>query len=68
MYRVVTKTMVTQNGIRKRQIDLGPWQEVEALATNWAQFLEATGQYDSVEVQSNGQRQVIEGPEESLSF
>lgn len=55
MYRVVTKTMVTHSGIRKREIDLGPWQPSEEMARNWAQFLQATGRYDSVTVQSNGQ-------------
>ncbi|RFO96027.1 hypothetical protein DIC66_15005 [Rhodoferax lacus] len=54
MYRVVTKSMVTQNGIRKRQIDPGPWQESEQLVRSWAQFLEATGRYDVVTVESNG--------------
>jgi septal ring-binding cell division protein DamX len=55
MHRVVTKAMVTQNGIRKREIDEGPWQPSEALANNWAQYLRSTGRYDSVTVQSNGQ-------------
>ena len=55
MHRVVTKAMVTQNGIRKRQIDLGPWQPSEQHARRWAQYLESTGRYDSVTVQSNGQ-------------
>jgi hypothetical protein len=54
MHRVVTKTMVTQNGIRKREIDLGPWQPSEELARNWAQYLKATGRYDSVTVQTSG--------------
>jgi hypothetical protein len=54
MHRVVTKTMVTQNGIRKREIDEGPWQPSEELARNWAQYLKATGRYDSVTVQSSG--------------
>lgn len=60
MHRVVTKTMVTQNGIRKRDIDLGPWQPSEETAHSWAQFLRSTGRYDSVTVQSNGQSQSSE--------
>lgn len=55
MYRVVTKTMAVQDGSRKRVIDLGPWQPSEELARSWAQYLQATGRYDSVSVQSNGQ-------------
>jgi hypothetical protein len=55
MYRVVTKAMVYQNGIRKRQIDPGPWQPQEESARRWATYLEATGHYDTVTVQSNGQ-------------
>jgi len=55
MYRVVTKAMVMQNGVRRRQIDLGPWQPHEASARRWADYLEATGHYDTVTVQSNGQ-------------
>ena len=55
MYRVVTKAMVYQNGVRKRQIDLGPWQPLEESARRWANYLEATGHYDTVTVQSNGQ-------------
>ena len=54
MYRVVTKSMVIRNGSRRRQIDLGPWQPSEELARSWAQYLEATGRYDTVVVQSNG--------------
>lgn len=55
MHRVITKVMATQNGIRKRHIDLGPWQPSEATARRWADYLESTGRYDSVTVQSNGQ-------------
>ena len=55
MFRVVTIAMVTQNGIRNRQIDLGPWQPQEESARRWADYLEATGHYDTVTVQSNGQ-------------
>lgn len=61
MYRVVTKSMVTQSGIRKRQIDLGPWQPYEETARSWAQYLTATGRYDSVTVQSNGQSNASDG-------
>lgn len=57
MYRVVTKTMVTLNGVRKREIDLGPWQPSEETAQNWAQYLRAIGRYDTVTVQSNGHSQ-----------
>lgn len=55
MYRVVTKAMVFQNGVRRRQIDLGPWQPMEESARRWADYLKATGHYDEVTVQSNGQ-------------
>jgi hypothetical protein len=55
MHRVVTKVMDTQNGIRKRYIDKGPWQPSKAMALRWADFLERTGRYDSVTIQSNGQ-------------
>jgi hypothetical protein len=55
MHRVVTKVMATHNGIRKRHVDLGPWQPSEATAQRWANFLQNTGRYDSVTVQSNGQ-------------
>jgi hypothetical protein len=55
MHRVVTKAMRTHSGIRKREIDQGPWQPSEALARRWAQYLESTGRYDSVTVESNGQ-------------
>jgi len=66
MYRVVTKAMVTHHKIRKRQIDLGPWQPSEVQAKRWAQYLEATGRYDSVVVQSNGGTQANEATEEDL--
>ena len=73
MHRVVTKVMDTQNGIRKRFIDLGPWQPSEAIAQRWADYLEGTGRYDSVTIQSNGQNQEVQGanlhmPEEDLSL
>ena len=55
MHRVVTKVMDTQNGIRKRYIDKGPWQPSKAIAMRWADYLERTGRYDSVTIQSNGQ-------------
>lgn len=57
MYRVVTKTMLTQHKVRKLQIDLGPWQPREETARSWARYLESTGLYDSVELQSNGRAQ-----------
>lgn len=71
MHRVITKVMDTQNGVRKRHVDLGPWQPSEATARRWATFLERTGRYDSVTVQSNGQRDEGDGsdmamPEEDL--
>ena len=73
MYRVVTKTMISQNGIRKRQVDPGPWQPSEDLVRSWAQFLEATGRYDSVIVESNGRTNGVpdsgsDGLDEDLSF
>ena len=52
--------MVTHSGIRKREIDLGPWQPNEETARSWAQYLTATGRYDSVTVQSNGQSKPLE--------
>jgi hypothetical protein len=61
MYRVVTKTMVTQNGIRKREIDEGPWQPSEELVRNWAQYLQSTGRYDSVTVQISGHPAASDG-------
>ena len=56
MHRVITKVMDTQNGIRKRHVDLGPWQPSESIARRWADYLERTGRYDSVTIQSNGQK------------
>jgi hypothetical protein len=66
MHRVVTKAMIYQNGIRKREIDEGPWQPSEDVAKSWAQYLKGTGRYDSVTVQSNGQRQAENAVEEDL--
>ena len=54
MHRVVTKVMDTRNGVRKRIIDLGPWQPSESVAQRWATYLESTGRYDTVIIQSNG--------------
>lgn len=68
MYRVVTKTMVIHHKVRKRQIDMGPWQPYEETARSWAQYLESTGLYDSVVVQSNGKEQAVFVPQEELSF
>jgi hypothetical protein len=61
MHRVITKVMDTQNGVRKRFIDLGPWQPSEDTARRWADYLQSTGRYDSVTIQSNGQTQGTEG-------
>ena len=58
--------MVTQNGIRRRQVDAGPWQPSEGTAKRWANYLEATGHYDSVTVHSNGQHQPETATEEDL--
>jgi hypothetical protein len=71
MHRVVTKVMDTRNGVRKRLIDLGPWQPSEATAQRWAHYLQSTGRYDSVTIQSNGQgenagAQALQSPEEDL--
>jgi hypothetical protein len=66
MHRVVTKVMDTQNGVRKRHIDLGPWQPSKATALRWAAYLERTGRYDSVTIQSNGQSQDTEESGQSL--
>lgn len=49
--------MVTQGGVRRRQIDAGPWQPYREMATQWARYLESTGNYDQVEIQSNGRAQ-----------
>jgi hypothetical protein len=68
MYRVVTKSMVIHHKLRKRQIDLGPWQPSEDTAKSWAQYLKTTGLYDSVVVESNGQERVEDVPQEELSF
>ena len=66
MYRVVTKAMVTHHKMRMRQLDLGPWQPSEVQAKRWAQYLEATGRYDSVMVKSNGGAQSNEVIEDDL--
>ncbi len=50
--------MAVRNGIRQREIDLGPWQPSLERVQSWAQFLQATGRYDTVTVQSNGQAPV----------
>lgn len=55
MYRVVTKTLQVQGEKRLRAIDAGPWQPVEKWARQWAEFLQSTGLYDVVEVESNMQ-------------
>lgn len=68
MFRVVTKAMITRNGVRTRQVDAGPWQPSEGMATRWAQYLEATGLYDSVDVHSNGQNQSRDSTEEDFSL
>jgi hypothetical protein len=67
MHRVITKVMDTQNGIRKRHVDLGPWQPSEATARRWADYLERTGRYDSVTIQSNGQSQSADASDMQLS-
>ena len=67
MHRVITKVMDTQNGIRKRYVDLGPWQPSEAIARRWADYLESTGRYDSVTIQSNGQKQDSDESDMQLS-
>jgi hypothetical protein len=68
MFRVVTKAMVTRNGIRTRQVDAGPWQPSEGMAKRWAQYLQATGLYDSVSVHSNGQTQSVAASEDDFSL
>jgi hypothetical protein len=68
MYRVITKTLVIQHKGRVRVIDLGPWQPTENIAQKWAQYLETTGLYDSVTIQSNGQDKVEAVAQEALSF
>lgn len=65
MYRVVTKTMVILDRVRRREIDLGPWQPSEETAQSWAQYLRSTGRYDSVTVHSNGQSQTSEQASDS---
>lgn len=68
MYRVVTKSMVVHHKVRMRQIDLGPWQPYEETARHWARYLESTDLYDSVVVESNGQKQAAAVSQEELSF
>lgn len=53
MYRIVTKTMRQYKGTWQQVIDAGPWHPVEGHALQWANYLAATGLYDSVEIESN---------------
>ncbi len=55
MFRVITKSLVVRPDGRRRQVDKGPWQPTEERARAWADFLLATGLYETVVVQSNGQ-------------
>lgn len=69
MYRVITKSMIMiSGGGRKRQVDPGPWLLSEHKANAWAKYLEKTGLYDTVVVQSNGQRAIEAATEEDLSI
>lgn len=53
MYRVVTKAMRQYRGKWQQVIDAGPWHPVENRALQWANYLSATGLYDTVEIESN---------------
>ena len=69
MYRVITKSMImVREGGRKRQVDQGPWQMSEGKAHAWAKYLEKTGLYDTVIVQSNGQHAIEAATEGDLSI
>ena len=69
MYRVVTKSLrICREGGRKLQVDLGPWQVDEDRARVWASYLEDTGLYDTVTVQSNGQKEAAAATQEDLSI
>jgi len=69
MYRVVTKSLkICREGGRKLQVDSGPWQVNEDKARSWASYLEGTGLYDTITVQSNGQAEAAAATEEDLSF
>ena len=54
MFRVVTNTVIRcQQGLLRR-IDFGPWLPTASEARKWAAYLERTGLYDTVSLQSNG--------------
>jgi hypothetical protein len=53
MFRVVTKSFELVRGQRRRAIQPGPWQPERVLAEKWADYLRATGRYDSIEIESN---------------
>lgn len=38
---------------RRRTIHKGPWQPHREWALRWAEYLRATGLYDTVEIESN---------------
>jgi hypothetical protein len=50
--------MVVHHKVHKLQIEFGLWQPSEQTARSWAVFLESTGYYDSVAIESNGEDQV----------
>lgn len=69
MYRVITKSMISlRGGGRKRQVDLGPWQTTVYKAQTWADYLERTGLYETVVVQSNGQGEMAAATGEEISL
>jgi hypothetical protein len=53
MFRVVTKSMRWHGNQRLRAVHNDPWHPDEDKAVRWAQYLESTGNYDWVEVESN---------------
>ena len=55
MFRVVTNTVIRCERGRMRRIDFGPWLQTAAEARKWADYLERTGLYDTVSLQSNSQ-------------
>lgn len=53
MFRVVTKSFSYTGGQRRRTTECGPWQPHEQWATDWANYLRSTGNYERVEIESN---------------
>ena len=60
--------MHRHHGQMRRKVDTGPWQPVEQWAVNWAKYLQSTGLYDAVEIESKGQRRSISEPSGGRGF